>query len=241
MFGLFKRKKKEGEWQKIFEQEERRFHTNVLPIFQAVSEKLPEQYAHLKERFIPGLLRGCNPNAIRGGGNLYVFRIDQFSHQKYETEKNNYFIQNIKLYSNSLQRFETLKLHISNNIPIAFEFSTSDWNFDLSQIDTTQIRKFHWDNIPYQTWMKIIGKIPLEHSKRFDLINGFEIDLNCLKYFTLKDFGDGDYIAIKETREIYGLIHGKNLVEEIFKSPEELYEAIDKKTFDFEQYHSSKT
>jgi hypothetical protein len=237
MFGLFKRKKREDEWQKILEEEEKRFHADILPIFQAVSEKLPSKYGHLKERFIPALLRGCKPNAIKGSGNLYVFQIDQFSHKKYETEKNNYLIQNIKIYSNTLQRFETLKLHINNNIPTAFEFSISDWNFDLSKIDATQTKEFHWDNSEYQNWMRVIGKVPLEHSKRIDLQNGFEVELDGSKYFTIKDFGNGDYIAIKDTREIYGLIHGKNLIEKLFNSPEEFYAALEKKTFDFDQYH----
>lgn len=241
MFGLFKRKKKEEEWQKIFEQEEKRFHTDILPIFQAVAERLPVKYGHFKERFIPDLLRGCKPNALKGNGNLYVFLIDQFSHKKYETEKNNYFIQNIKIYSNTLKRFETLKLLINNNIPVAFEFSTSDWNFDLSKIDTTQLREKQGDKSEYQNWMKIIGKNLLEHSKLFDLLNGFEIEIKGSKYFTMKDFGNGDYIAIKETGEIYGLIHGKNLIEKIFNSPDELYAALEKKTFDFDQYYSLKT
>lgn len=240
MFGLFKRKKRQDEWERIFKEEERRFHNEILPIFQAVSERLPDKYAHLKNRFTSELLRGCKPNAFKGSGDLYVFLVDQISHKKFQTEKNNFQIENIKIYSITFQRFETLKLHINNNIPIAFEFSIPDWNFDLSKIDATQTREFHWTNTEYQNWMKIIGKVPLEHSKQMDIQNGFEVELDGAKYFTIKDFGNGDYLAIKDTGEIYGLIQGNRIVEKLFNSPQELYDALEKKTFNFDQYYSLK-
>ena len=238
MFGLFKRKKRQDEWEQIFKEEERRFHNEILPIFQAVSERLPNKYAHLKNRFTPELLRGCKPNAYKRNGDLYVFLVDQLSHKKFETEKNNFQIENIKIFSLTFQRFETLKLHINNNIPIAFEFSTPEWNFDLSKIDATQTREFHWNNTEYQNWINILGKVPLEHSKQMDLQNGFEVDVDGSKYFTVKDFGNGNYIAIKDTGEIYGLNHGKRIIEKLFNSPQELYDALEQKTFDFGQYYS---
>jgi len=75
--------------------------------------------------------------------------------------------------------------------------------------------------------------------KSFDIISGFEIEIKAEKYFTIKELGNGDYIAIKETGQIFGLIHEKNRIEEIFDNIDLMYSALRKKTFDFESYHEN--
>jgi hypothetical protein len=239
MFGLFKKKK--DDWAEIFEAEQTKFFSETLPVFQAVAQSLPEKYSHLRDRFHERLLRGCRPNRVNSGENVYVFLIDQLSHKNYETEKNNYLIQNIRIFSKAENKWETLELHIHNNIPTSFIFSTFNWDFDTTQIDVSKIREFQYGNPEHIKWSNIIGDVPNEHNKNVDLISGFEIEVDNEAYFVIKEFGDGDYLAVNESKEVYGLIHGKNITEKLFNSLAEFYIALNKKQFDVEQYYDSRT
>lgn len=235
LFNIFKSKRQSVDLKKI----EKDFHTNLLPIFKAIVDNLPSQYSYLKTRFHEQLLRGYVKNRVKDGTEFYVFLIDQEMHKKYETERNNFLLHNIKVYSNHLRDFVTLKIHINNNLPIGFEFSDKEWKFDVAQIDTSELKRLDYDNLEYQKWVKIIGNIPSDMIKSFDIISGFEIEIKAEKYFTIKELGNGDYIAIKETGQIFGLIHEKNRIEEIFDNIDLMYSALRKKTFDFESYHEN--
>lgn len=235
LFNIFKSKRQSVDLKKI----EKDFHTNLLPIFKAIVDNLPSQYSYLKTRFDEQLLRGYVKNRVKDGTEFYVFLIDQEMHKKYETERNNFLLHNIKVYSNHLRDFVTLKIHINNNLPIGFEFSDKEWNFDVAQIDTSELKRLDYDNLEYQKWVKIIGNIPSDMIKSFDIISGFEIEIKAEKYFTIKELGNGDYIAIKETGQIFGLIHEKNRIEEIFDNIDLMYSSLRNKTFDFESYHEN--
>jgi len=232
LFNIFKSKRQTVDLKKI----EKDFHTNLLPVFKAIADNLPSQYSYLKTRFDEQLLRGYVKNRVKDGTEFYVFLIDQEIHKKYETERNNFLLHNIKVYSNHLRDFVTLKLHINDNLPIAFEFSDKEWNFDVVQIDTSELKRLDYDNSEYQKWVKIIGKVPADMRMSLDIINGFEIELKDEKYFTIKELGNGDYIAIKDTGQIFGLIHENNRIEEIFDNIDLMYSALRNKTFNFESY-----
>ncbi len=238
MFGIFRKKK--NRWQEIYEAERNRFNSDILPVLQAVANCLPSKYGQLKERFNQDLLHGCGANGMKVNDNVMVFRIDYEFGKKYETERNNYAIKNIQLFSKTTNSWKKLDLHIVNNIPTAFVLLANDWNFDLNQIDTNNIEEFSYGNHEEQRWKKIIGRIPSAYKDDIDLTDGFEIELDGEKFFMLKAFGDGDYIAIKESREIYGLIHGKNLKEKLFDSPNEFFKALDNGEFDFQLYYDSR-
>ena len=235
LFNIFKSKRQTVDLKKI----EKDFHTNLLPVFKAVVDKLPSQYTFLKTRFNDNLLRGYTKNGVKDGTDFYVFLIDQESHKKFETDKNNFLLHNIKVFSNHLKDFATLKLHINNNLPIAFEFSVNEWDFDITQIDSSELKRLDYDNAEYQKWIKIIGKVPADLRKIFDIVSGFEIEIKGDKFFTIKEFGDGNYIAINETGEIFGLIHGRNKIEKLFDNVDLIYSALRDNSFSFESYYAS--
>jgi hypothetical protein len=235
LFNIFKSKLQTVDLKKI----EKDFHTKLLPIFKAVVDKLPGQYSFLKTRFDEKLLRGYVKNGVKDGTDFYVFLIDQELHKKFETDKNNFLLHNIKIFSNHLKDFAKLKLHINDNLPIAFEFSDKEWDFDISQIDTSELKRLDYDNTEYQKWVKTIGKVPADLRKSFDIISGFEIEIQGDKFFTIKEFGDGDYIAIKETGQIFGLIHGSNKIDKLFDNIDLMYLALHDKSFSFESYYTN--
>lgn len=215
------------------------FHSNLLPVFQSVVDELPNQYSYLKTRFDEKLLRGYVKNGVKDGTNFYVFLIDQELHRKFETEKNNFLLYNIRIFSNHLTDFVTLKLHINNNLPIAFEFSDQNWDLDKTRIDTSQVKVRQYDNAEYQKWIKIIGKIPDNLKNHFDIIDGFEIEIEDDKFFTIKEFGNGDYIAINEKGQVFGLIHGKNKIEKLFDNLKQMYSSLNENSFNFENYYAN--
>lgn len=73
------------------------------------------------------------------------------------------------------------------------------------------------------------------------MINGYEIELeNGEKHFAIKELGIGDYISINERGEIFGLIHGINLIEKLFHQPIDLFAALTNGHFNFEAYVDEK-
>ena len=226
IFNIFRSKGQSVDRKKLEED----FHADLLPIFKSVVDNLPNQYSYLKTRFDENLLRGYVKNAINDGSDFYVFLIDEESHKQFETEKNNFLLHNIKIFSNHLNNFVTLQLHIHNNLPVGFEFSDQQWDFDKTRIDTSQVKVLHYENAEYQKWTKIIGQIPTDLLNQFDTINGFEIDIERNKYFTIKEFGNGDYVAINEKRQIFGLIHENKKLEKIFDNPELMYSSLRNKS-----------
>jgi len=235
LFNIFKSKRQTVDLKKI----EKDFQTNLLPVFKAIVDKLPEQYSFLKTRFDEQLLRGYVKNGVKDGTDFYVFLIDQGLHKKFENDKNNFLLHNIKIYSNHLKDFITLKLHINDNLPIAFEFSDKEWHFDITQIDTSELKRLDYDNSEYSKWTKIIGSVPTDMRNLFDIISGFEIEIYNEIFFTIKEFGDGDYVAINEKGQIFGLIHENNKVKKLFDNVDLMYSALRDKTFSFERYYEN--
>jgi hypothetical protein len=55
--------------------------------------------------------------------------------------------------------------------------------------------------------LKIIGKINDQQKSKLDIENTFKIEIPEGDFYTIKDLGDGNYLAVDEHGVVYELLH----------------------------------
>ena len=237
MLGFWKKKRD----RKKFEAEQERLWSLEYPLLEAIALKLPSEYEGIKKSINPDNMMGRIQNDYRKEKGWADVLLDQFGHTKYETEKNRYLLEGIKVYSSFDSQFVEVKLDVYNNNVIGWYINSNERQLDLKQIQMENMTKFDYDDPTYQKYINIVGVIPDEISDQLNLKNGFEIELESgEKHFTIKELGNGDYISVNEKGEIFGLIHEINLIEKVFNKPPELFDALAKGQFNFETYLNEK-
>ncbi len=73
-----------------------------------------------------------------------------------------------------------------------------------------------------------------------DINSTFKIQIPEGVFYVIKDFGDGNYLAMEENGAIYGMIHDPYEVEMLFKNKDVFVNAIESGEFNIFKYYNSK-
>jgi len=126
-----------------------------------------------------------------------------------------------------------LNLTVYEGLWVGFEIERNildftDFKFDLSKMEKSS-SQFAKDN-------KIEKLVAGLSSPNLDLNNlsEFEIDGKC--YYQIKDLENGNYIAMDNKGQVFGLIHDPYKIDLINKSIGLFVEDVNNGQFDFEKY-----
>ncbi len=133
-------------------------------------------------------------------------------------QSGNEYLLNITVYEGLWVGFE-----IERNI-----LDFKDFQFNLS--------KLHKDTSKFANDSKIEGLVSGLFSANLDLDNlsEFEVDGKC--YYQIKDLEDGNYIAIDNKGQVFGLIHDPYKIQLINKSVKQFVNDVNNGRFDFDKY-----
>ncbi|WP_407528183.1 hypothetical protein PDL71_08745 [Lacibacter sp. MH-610] len=219
MFGLFKK----TSW---------KIDGRAFDFFDKLFKQLPSEFHFLSDGLHKGLYRRFSVNhALKG--HHYSISFDPSQSDKSMVKGNQFELQNILVIQNS-NRF-SLNLTVYEGLWVGLEIEKNILDFTDFHFDLSQLRK---DKSKFAADSKIEKLVSGLSSTNLDLYNlsEFEVDGKC--YYQIKDLEDGNFIAIDNKGQVFGLIHDPFKIELINKSIKQFVDDVNDGSFDFEKYLS---
>jgi hypothetical protein len=80
-------------------------------------------------------------------------------------------------------------------------------NFDFSKIDLSELGEKHFNNQDKDELLQILGKLNKDQLSRLDIDDTFKVEIPEDIFYTIKNIGEGDYLAVNVRGEVYELLH----------------------------------
>ena len=217
MFGLFKK----TSW---------KIDGKAFDFFRQVFLRLPPDFKFLPDGLDKGLYRRFSVNHAMKG-HFYTISFDPSQSDKSMTKGKQFELENIIIKQDG--RSSPLNITIYEGLWIAFEIEQSIFEFNNFQIDLSSFKisksKFAADS----KIEKLVSGLTCEQLDLTDL-GIFNIDGKT--YYQIKDLEDGNYIAIDNKGQVFGLTHDPYKIEIINKSVRQFVDDVNNERFEFAQY-----
>lgn len=222
MFSFFKKKRKIQEWE--------------YTLLNNIAKELPDKYSFLLAQVQKDFILDSVPNEVLKNGWKRLI-LDQNLFDSHKVKGLNYQLLGIKAYDFEERQYKEIILDFYEGVLIGYKIPDGQFevdNLDLSNLREAQIFSSSAEDSKYKAFLE--GK----KSEQLDLENGFEIVLADKSYFTIKDFRDGNYLAIDDTGQVYGLFHDPFLIDAIHMDVADFIISVNKGEFSIERYYQSK-
>ena len=234
MFNLFKRKPKQ-----TFFREKLELTGAEFDFLRNVVESLPVKYHFLKKQITSEFIKGKAVNDFDTPGGYGLF-LDQEMEKKIRRPKPYYCLGGIKVLNKQKNAFEYILLDILDEVLIGFNFPSPVEEYDLNSISLELIYEKQPKQNAYSKVEDILGKDNFKTIQNYiNFYNVFDIELDNSIFYTIHDFGEGNYLAINDTGEIFGLFHDPYKVEKIYTDIKKFIEDLTNKQFSPEEYKRS--
>ena len=215
---------------RLFKKTTWKINGKALNFFDKLFKQLPKEYQFLSFGLQKGLYRRFSVNHAMKGHH-YSIGFDPSQSDRSMVKGKHFALKNIIVIQtgNSIP----LNLTVYEGLWVGFEIERNildftDFKFDLSKMEKSS-SQFAKDN-------KIEKLVAGLSSPNLDLNNlsEFEIDGKC--YYQIKDLENGNYIAMDNKGQVFGLIHDPYKIDLINKSIGLFVEDVNNGQFDFEKY-----
>ncbi|QIY82520.1 hypothetical protein HER18_02670 [Chryseobacterium sp. NEB161] len=197
MFGLFKKK---NDFQ--FGDDEVEFFRNIIKI-------LPQRYSYLESQITKEFILKFKPNQL-GYKYSYTFVLNANLENKFlrKDVPQYYIIKNIGIWENVLNIMIYIELDIITGYIGGFKSESLDFkNFDFSRSDLSKLTEKHFSNQDREELLKIIGEVDKQKESKLDIEDTFKIEIPEGDFYTIKNLGDGNYLAVDKQGVVYELLH----------------------------------
>lgn len=198
MFRLFKKTKK------IYE-----FTEKEVNFFREVIKLLPNRYHYLINQLNNDFLISFKPNDLNFK-DWYSVQLNAKLEESYGNPNLGYFqLQNIFIFNKRSKKKEKIIFSFLEGMFIGFFLEDVKFeNYVLSQYDTSNLIEKHFKNDnEKEELLKIIRKVDKQKESQFDLEDTFKIELPEGDFYTIKNLGDGNYLAVDTQGVVYELLH----------------------------------
>lgn len=217
MFGLFKK----TSW---------KIEGKALKFFHQVFSKLPADFQFLSIGLDKGLYKRFSVNHA-AKGNFYTISFDPLQSDKSMTKGKQFELENIIIIQDE-QEYQ-LNITIHEGLLIGFEIERNILEFNNFQIDLSSLKKSKSKFAANTKIEKLVSGLTCE---LLDLTNLGEFDFNGKTYYQIKDLEDGNYIAIDNKGQVFGLVHDPYKIELLNKSVRQFVNDVNNRLFDFDNY-----
>jgi len=202
----------------------------ALDFFRQVFRQLPAEFEFLSNGLEKGLYKRYAVNATMKGGH-YSISFDPKQSDKSMKKGLHFDLEHIIIRQDG-QAFP-LHINVYEGLWIGFEFQKSISDFTNFQIDVSLMKKREGRDVTDKKTAKLVSGLLSEH---LDLNNLSPIKIENKTYYQIKDLGDGNYLAIDEQRQVFGLIHDPYKIELIHTSVAQFVADVNNGRFDFGKY-----
>ncbi|WP_130736527.1 hypothetical protein [Flavobacterium sp. J27] len=220
MFGLFKK----TSW---------KIEGKALDFFRKLFIQLPAEFQFLSEGLDKGLYRRFSVNHSLKG-HFYV-GFDPSQSDKSMTKGKQFELESIIIKQDG-QAYQ-LNITIHEGLWIGFEIEKNILEFNNFQIDLSSFKKSKSKFAPDSKIEKLVSGLTCE---QLDLTNLGGFDVEGKTYYQIKDLEDGNFIAIDNKGQVFGLIHDPYKIELINKSVRQFVDDVNDGIFDFDKYLNGK-
>ncbi|WP_413998193.1 hypothetical protein ACMDB5_10410 [Flavobacterium sp. W1B] len=217
MFGLFKK----TSW---------KIDGKALDFFRQVFSQLPAEFKFLVDGLDKGLYRRFSVNHAMKG-NFYSIGFAPSQSDKSMTKGKHFELENIVIKQGG--QAYPLNITIHEGLWIGFEFEKNIMDFDNFQVDMSSFKKSKSKFSADTQIEKLVSGLTCD---QLDLTNLGEFDFDGKTFYQIKDLEDGNYIAINNKGQVFGLIHDPYKIEPINKSVRQFVDDVNGGLFDFNKY-----
>ena len=217
MFGLFKK----TSW---------KIESKAFDFFDKLFKQLPIEFQFLSVGLQKGLYRRFSVNHAMQGHH-YTIGFDPSQSDKSMVKGKQFHLQNILVIQNG--NVFPLNLTIHEGLWVGLEIEKNILDFTDFHFDLTRLHK---DKSKFVKDSKIERLVSGLSSTSLDLDNLSEFEVDGKYYYQIKDLEDGNYIAIDNKGQVFGLIHDPYGIELINKSIKQFVEDVNNGRFDFDKY-----
>lgn len=172
----------------------------------------------------------------------YSLSLNQDLAEKYSNKSvpNFFIIKGIGVWNNAKKSYEPFDLHILEGMLIGYRVESDFSQLNADRIDVSSIEEKHFNNNDKEELMEIIGNLEENILVQLDIESTYKIEVEEGKFYVLKDFQDGNYIAMDEKGAVYGLIHDPYEIERIYDDKDSFFNALRLGVFDMKKYINKK-
>lgn len=217
MFGLFKK----TSW---------KIEGKALAFFRQVFTQLPTDFQFLEDGLDKGLYRRFSVNHAMKG-HFYTIGFDPSQSYKSMSKGKQFELENIIIKQDG-QEYQ-LNITIHEGLWIGFEIEKNILDFNNFQIDLSSFKKSKSKFAADTKIKKLLSGLICE---QLDLTDLGEFDIDSKIYYQIKDLEDGNYIAIDNKGQVFGLMHDPYKIKLINKSVSQFVDDLNGGLFDFDKY-----
>lgn len=195
----------------------------VMKFLKNLVSILPNKYYYLGDQINPNFFLGLERNQINK--RKYSFLLNANLQEKYVNKKvANYFIlENILVWENALKNFVPINVSVVKGLIISIELPSIKFsNYDFSKHDISQLFEKRFNNEDKVELLQIIGKLNKDQQEKLDIDDTFKVEIPEGVFYTIKNLGDGDYLAVDCKGTVYELLHDPYIIKKKASNIKEL-------------------
>jgi len=202
----------------------------AFDFFDVLFKQLPTEFQFLSQGLQNGLYRRYAVNFAMKGGHYFI-GFDPAQSDKSMTKGIQFELNNILVVEDG-NKFP-LNIMVYQGLWIGFEIEKNILDFKNFQFELSRLTK---DKSKFSKNSKIEKIVSGLTSNLLDLNDLGELEVDGKYYYQIKDLEDGNYIAINNKGQVFGLMHDPYKIELINKSVKQFVDDVNHGRFDFDKY-----
>ena len=227
MFNFFNKKK-------IIQDEDINFLKEVV-------SRLPSKYLFLSKQITKDFILGKEINKF-GDEGTFTLTLNANLEKKFSNKKMPKFfiIKDIRIWNKLTEAWVNVELHILEGMLAGFRFTSKYASLDYNNMDLSGIKEKLFKDEEKEELKSVLGKAYKIAAKHLDIESTFRIELPEGDFYVIKDLGDGNYLSVTKTGQVYGMIHDPYEIELLFDKITDLVDAIENNKFNIQEYYQHK-
>jgi hypothetical protein len=202
----------------------------AFDFFRQVFMQLPTDFQFLSDGLDKGLYRRFFVNHAMKG-HFYSIGFDPSQSDKSMTKGKQFELENIIIKQDG--QAYPLNITIHKGLWIGFEIEKNILDFKNFQVDLSSFRKAKSKFAADTQIEKLVSGLTCE---QLDLTGLGEFEIDGKTYYQIKDLEGGNYIAIDNKGQVFGLMHDPYKIELVNKSVRQFVADVNGGLFDFDKY-----
>lgn len=181
--------------------------TKILPweieLLKNIIKKLPKEYDYLFRQIDQNLFNGVLIGLSEIPGYVGFSFNPQVHDNFYDKNGRNYKLTGIKVFNKKSNSFLDVNIYIVFGMINGYSIE-GKFDIDVNNIEINNFRKEMIDNSDFEKIANIFNDAELKVINPSEI---YEVELNGISYYHIKDLEDGNFIGIDEKKNIYKIIH----------------------------------
>ena len=182
-----------------------------------IVSNLPEKYKELVYQVNPEFILDKKINEF-GPIGTFRFVLNAKMESKFVNKSlpKFFIIKNIRIWNNIKQDYVETEIHLLEGMIAGYFLNCPIKELDFQNIDTKYVMEKHFLNQNETFVENFFKSYPKEIKDKLNIKSSFIIEIEEGTYYVIKDFKDGNYLAINKEGSVFFLKHDEYEIKKIF-------------------------